>query len=69
MVVAAASAFVVGGLWYGPIFGKAWMAEMGFTEDDYVRLMTESEQRKEAERDLKKRTEQASGRVITICER
>ena len=45
------------------------LIEMGFTEDDYVRLMTESEQRKEAERDLKKRTEQASGRVITICER
>lgn len=34
VLVATVSAFVVGGLWYGPIFGKAWMAEMGFTESD-----------------------------------
>lgn len=34
VVVAAVSAFVVGGLWYGPLFGKAWMNEMGFTEDE-----------------------------------
>jgi hypothetical protein len=34
VVVAAVSAFIVGGLWYGPIFGKAWMAEMGFSEED-----------------------------------
>ncbi len=34
VLVATVSAFVVGGLWYGPIFGKAWMNEMGFTEDD-----------------------------------
>ncbi|MEO9485071.1 MAG: DUF1761 domain-containing protein [Ekhidna sp.] len=34
VLVAAVSAFVVGGLWYGPIFGKAWMAEMGYSEDD-----------------------------------
>lgn len=26
--------FLVGGLWYGPLFGKAWMAERGFTEED-----------------------------------
>ena len=25
VVVAAASSFLVGGLWYGPLFGKAWM--------------------------------------------
>ncbi|APG63624.1 hypothetical protein LPB140_05565 [Sphingorhabdus lutea] len=31
--VAALSGFMVGGLWYGPIFGKTWMAEHGFTED------------------------------------
>jgi hypothetical protein len=30
---AAVSAFVVGGLWYGPLFGKAWMAETGVTEE------------------------------------
>ena len=23
--------FVLGALWYGPVFGKAWMAENGFT--------------------------------------
>ena len=33
VLVATVSAFVGGGLWYGPIFGKAWMSEMGFTED------------------------------------
>ncbi len=26
--------FVVGGLWYGPLFGKAWMQAFGLTEDD-----------------------------------
>jgi hypothetical protein len=25
--------FVVGGLWYGPLFGKVWMKELGLTED------------------------------------
>lgn len=24
----------VGGLWYGPLFGKAWMAEVGLTEEE-----------------------------------
>ena len=32
--VAALSSFVVGGLWYGPIFGKVWMRSFGFTEED-----------------------------------
>jgi Protein of unknown function (DUF1761) len=31
--VAAAAGFLVGGLWYGPLFGKAWMEEHGFTEE------------------------------------
>ncbi|MDQ7816413.1 MAG: DUF1761 domain-containing protein [Melioribacteraceae bacterium] len=31
--VAALLSFVVGGLWYGPLFGKAWMNQMGFTEE------------------------------------
>lgn len=31
---AAVSTFLVGGIWYGPLFGRAWMAELGFTEDD-----------------------------------
>jgi len=25
---------VVGGVWYGPIAGRAWMAEMGLTEEE-----------------------------------
>jgi len=33
VVVAAASGFIVGGLWYGPLFGKAWMAATGITEE------------------------------------
>ena len=32
ILVAAATGFLIGGLWYGPFFGKAWMAEHGFTE-------------------------------------
>ena len=31
--LAAVSAFVLGGLWYGPLFGKAWMAHTGMTEE------------------------------------
>jgi hypothetical protein len=26
--------FALGAIWYGPLFGKAWMAEHGFTEAD-----------------------------------
>ena len=33
IMVAAATGFLIGGLWYGPLFGKAWMAEHGFTEE------------------------------------
>lgn len=33
VVVAAASSFVVGGVWYGPLFGKAWMRASGITEE------------------------------------
>jgi hypothetical protein len=29
--------FVLGALWYGPLFGKRWMAEMGFTEEQIRR--------------------------------
>jgi hypothetical protein len=32
--VASLIGFVVGFLWYGPIFGKAWMKETGITEED-----------------------------------
>jgi len=34
ILVATVSAFVLGGLWYAPVlFGRAWMQEMGFTEE------------------------------------
>jgi hypothetical protein len=32
ILAAAAIGFLIGGIWYGPLFGKAWMAEHGFTE-------------------------------------
>jgi len=33
--VAAISTFLLGSIWYAPfMFGKAWMIENGFTEDD-----------------------------------
>jgi hypothetical protein len=34
VVLAAISSFLIGGIWYGPIFGKSWMTEFGFTEND-----------------------------------
>ena len=33
VIVAAVSAFLVGGIWYGPLFGKAWMEALGITEE------------------------------------
>tara|TARA_R110000868_G_scaffold304437_17_gene565324 strand:+ start:59773 stop:60174 length:402 start_codon:yes stop_codon:yes gene_type:complete len=33
IVAASLVGFVVGFLWYGPIFGKVWMAETGMTEE------------------------------------
>ena len=35
ILVSALSTFMIGGLWYSPVvFGKAWMRENGFQEDD-----------------------------------
>jgi hypothetical protein len=33
VVVAAVSAFVLGGLWYGPIFGTAWQQQLGLSDE------------------------------------
>jgi hypothetical protein len=33
VLVAAVSTFLLGGLWYGPIFGGSWMAASGMTEE------------------------------------
>jgi len=34
IIIASLTGFVVGGIWYGPLFGKAWMNETGTTEED-----------------------------------
>ncbi len=34
VLVAALVSFFIGGLWYGPLFGKAWMGGAGVTEKD-----------------------------------
>lgn len=34
IIVAAISSFLIGGIWYGPLFGRGWMSEFGFTEED-----------------------------------
>ena len=34
ILISAVVSFVIGGLWYGPIFGKMWIALMGFTQKD-----------------------------------
>lgn len=33
VIVAAVSAFPLGYVWYGPLFGKAWAAEVGMTDE------------------------------------
>lgn len=34
IISATAAAFILGGIWYGPIFGKAWLNEFGFSEEE-----------------------------------
>ena len=34
ILVAAAAGFLIGGIWYGPLFGKAWMQARGLTEEE-----------------------------------
>lgn len=33
VLLATIAAFIIGGLWYGPLFGKAWMAAHDFTPE------------------------------------
>jgi Protein of unknown function (DUF1761) len=33
VVAAAVAGFMVGGLWYGPLFGKAWQRESGLSDE------------------------------------
>lgn len=37
ILVAAFAGFAVGGLWYGPLFGRAWMKERRLTAEDLKR--------------------------------
>jgi hypothetical protein len=34
ILVAGIDGMIIGSLWYGPIFGKLWMKEVGKTEED-----------------------------------
>ena len=34
VIISAVSAFIIGGIWYGPIYGRSWMKELGFLEED-----------------------------------
>jgi hypothetical protein len=34
VIIAAVASIVLGFIWYGPLFGKKWMALMGFTTAD-----------------------------------
>jgi hypothetical protein len=34
IVLAALAGFLVGGIWYGPLFGKAWMKARGISPED-----------------------------------
>ena len=33
VILAALAGFLVGGLWYGPLFGKAWQAAVGLSDE------------------------------------
>ena len=35
-LVATVLGFVLGALWYGPLFGKAWMAAVGLTREELL---------------------------------
>ena len=38
VVAAVLVGFPVGYLWYGPLFGKQWMASVGLTEEKFSRI-------------------------------
>lgn len=37
IIVSAIAAIVLGGLWYGPLFGKTWMREMNISPEDMAK--------------------------------
>lgn len=44
--VASILSMVIGSLWFGPIFGKPWMKEMGLTKDGIDKKMKAGEMNK-----------------------
>lgn len=34
LVLSSVASMIIGMIWYGPLFGEAWMKEMGFTKAD-----------------------------------
>ena len=34
VMVAAISAFILGGIWYGPLLGRSWMREFNISEEE-----------------------------------
>lgn len=38
VLVAGIAAMVIGGIWYGPLFGKLWMEGMGWDPNDKARM-------------------------------
>ncbi|OLD60712.1 MAG: hypothetical protein AUI83_01850, partial [Armatimonadetes bacterium 13_1_40CM_3_65_7] len=37
IVVAAIAQFIIGWIWYGPLFGKTWMSMMGMSQQSMSR--------------------------------
>lgn len=35
IIVAGVAAWIIGAVWYGPIFGKKWQQEVGMTDEDF----------------------------------
>lgn len=42
-LVAAIASFIIGGLWYAVLFGKAWQKAYAFTEDDFKKMSAHPE--------------------------
>lgn len=38
VLVAAVVSFLLGAIWYGPIFGKKWQIEVGMKEEDFKKM-------------------------------
>lgn len=41
VIAAAVAAFAVGALWYGPLFGRSWIAAHGYSEQELAEMRTD----------------------------